>query len=132
MQAQRELQIAYDLTLSSSMHNLGLILSYLLPLHLISSTYPSRQLLLQHPQLYTLYEPLFTAIHTGNLRLFDSHLSTYSPYFLRRRVFLAIERARQCCLRTLFERVVIEYTGIHSYTSCIPGIPTHEIHRVTV
>ena len=102
---------AYDLALPSSIHNLGLILSYLLPLHLISSTYPSRLLLQQHRQLYDLYEPLFTAIHTGNLRLFDAHFHEYSPVFLRRRVFLAIERSRQCCLRTLFQRAVTEYTG---------------------
>jgi COP9 signalosome complex subunit 12 len=54
---------------------------------------------------------LFTAIHTGNIRLFDSHFTEYSPVFLRRRVFLAIERSRQCCLRTLFQRAVTEYTG---------------------
>jgi hypothetical protein len=93
------------------MQNLGLILSYLLPLHLISSTYPPRQLLLQHPKLNTLYSPLFTAIHTGNLRLFDSHFQKYSSTFLHRRVYLAIERSRQCCLHTLFHRAVTEYTG---------------------
>jgi len=111
IQAQRELSEAYDLALAASKHNLGLILSYLLPLHLISSTYPSRRLLRQYPDLNTLYAPLFTAIHTGNLRLFNTHLETYSPIFLRRRVFLAIERSRQCCLRTLFHRSVSLYEG---------------------
>jgi len=111
IQAQRELSEAYDLALAASKHNLGLILSYLLPLHLISSTYPSRYLLRQYPDLHTLYAPLFTAIHTGNLHLFNTHLEKYSPIFLRRRVFLAIERSRQCCLRTLFHRSVSLYEG---------------------
>ena len=87
------------------------MLSYLLPLHLISSTYPSRHLLSQYPDLDILYAPLFTAIHTGNLRLFNAHLDKYSPIFLRRRVFLAVERSRQCCLRTLFQRSVSIYGG---------------------
>lgn len=111
IQAQRELNEAFNLSLASSVRNLGLILSYLLPLHLISSTYPSRQLLQRYQQLYALYEPLFTAICTGNLRLFDSHLAEYSPIFLRKRVYLAIERSRQCCLRTLFQCAVTEYSG---------------------
>jgi COP9 signalosome complex subunit 12 len=99
------------LSLATSTHNIGLILSYLLPLHLISATYPSSHLLKQHPRLYALYSPLFTAIHTGNLRLFDTHFSYYSSVFISRRVFLAIERSRQCCLRTLFQRAVALYTG---------------------
>lgn len=111
MKAQRELAEAYDLALASSTHNLELILSFLLPLHLISSTYPSRRLLEPYPKLYALYGPLFTAVHSGNLRLFDSHMSRYSPVFLRQRVFLAVERSRQCCLRTLFERAAVEYSG---------------------
>lgn len=111
IQAQLELSQAYDLALATSKHNLGLILSYLLPLHLISSTYPSLHLLRQYPDLNTLYSPLFTAIRTGNLRLFNTHLDKYSPIFLRRRVFLAIERSRQCCLRTLFHRSVSIYEG---------------------
>jgi hypothetical protein len=111
IQAQKELTTAYELSLATSMHNLGLILTYLLPLHLLSSTYPPRQLLERHPQLDTLYSPLFTAIHSGNLRLFDTHFSQYSPILLRKRVFLAIERSRQCCLRTLFCRTVVEYSG---------------------
>jgi COP9 signalosome complex subunit 12 len=111
LKAQRDLSDAYDLALAASKHNLGLILSYLLPLHLISSTYPRRYLLRQYPELNTLYAPLFTAIHTGNLRLFNSHLQEYSPIFLRRRVFLAVERSRQCCLRALFYRSVTIYEG---------------------
>src|ERR1700694_3276680 len=102
---------AYNLSLATAMPNISLILSYLLPLHLLSSTYPSRHLLKQHPQLNTLFGPLFTAIHTGNLLLFDTHFSQCSSIFLRKRVYLAIERSRQCCLRTLFNRAVIEYTG---------------------
>ena len=90
---------------------MGLILTYLLPLHLISSTYPSRTLLRKHQRLYNLYAPLFTAIQTGNLRLFDSHLTTYSAIFLRQRVYLAIERSRQCCMRALFENAASIYTG---------------------
>lgn len=99
------------MSLASSTHNLGLILSYLFPLHLISATYPSRQLILRHQQLYKVYGPLFSAVHTGNLRLFDAHFAEYSPIFLRRRVYLAVERSRQCCIRTLFQRAVEEYSG---------------------
>jgi len=99
------------MSLSSSTHNIGLILTYLLPLHLISSTYPSRILLRKHQRLYNLYHPLFTAIRSGNLRLFDTHFTTYSSIFLRQRVYLAIERSRQCCLRALFERAASLYTG---------------------
>jgi COP9 signalosome complex subunit 12 len=102
---------AYDLSLSSASNNIGHILIYLLPLHLISSTYPARRVLGRYPDLTGLYGPLFTAIHTGNLRLFDSHVDQFSPIFLRKRVYLAIERARQCCIRALFQRAVEEYTG---------------------
>jgi COP9 signalosome complex subunit 12 len=111
LEAQQELSEAYDLCLASSNRNLRLILSYLLPLHLMSSTYPSPKLLQRYPSLGELYRPLFTAIYTGNLRLFDTHFKKYSPIYIQRRVYLAIERARQCCMRTLFQRAVTEYTG---------------------
>ena len=97
--------------METSKHNIELILSYLLPLHLISSTYPSRQLLLQYPKLYDVYAPLFTAIHSGNLSLYDTHVKRCSALFLRKRVYLAIERGRQCCLRRLFQRAATEYSG---------------------
>jgi COP9 signalosome complex subunit 12 len=102
---------AYDLALATSTYNIGLILSYLLPIHLLSSTYPARHVLVRYSQLIELYAPLFTAIHTGNLKLFDSHIREYSPVFLRKRVYLAVERARQCCIRALFQRAAQEYTG---------------------
>lgn len=98
----------YNLALASSTQNIALILSYLLPLHLLSSTYPSRNLLSQFPKLNTLYAPLFTAIHTGNLSRFDAHVKKYTPFFLRKRVFLAVERSRQCVIRRLFERAVVQ------------------------
>jgi hypothetical protein len=108
-QAQRELNEAYNLALASSTGNIALILSYLLPLHLISAKYPSPHFLAQFPKLQILYAPLFQALHTGNLSLFDTHTQQYLPFFLRKRVYLAIERSRQCCLRCLFERTVTEW-----------------------
>jgi COP9 signalosome complex subunit 12 len=100
---------AYNLSLASSTGNIGLILSYLLPIHLISERYPSPHFLAQFPKLQTLYAPLFQSLHTGNLALFDSHTQAYLSFFLRKRVYLAIERSRQCCLRRLFERAVVEW-----------------------
>jgi len=50
-------------------------------------------------------------MHSGNLQLYDTQVKRYSSHFLRKRVFLALERARQCCIRRLFQQAVTEYTG---------------------
>jgi COP9 signalosome complex subunit 12 len=50
-------------------------------------------------------------MYSGNLHLYDTHLKNHSSYFLHKRAFLALERARQCCLRQLFLQTVTLYTG---------------------
>jgi hypothetical protein len=87
-----------------------LILTYLIPLRLLTGTFPSARLLASYPTLDALYSPFLTAIRTGSLKAYDTALTTAQHSFSDMACWMTMERVREVCVRTLF-KVVWEVSG---------------------
>lgn len=85
-----------------------LILTYLIPCHLVTThTLPSKQLLAPFPRLEQLFRPLSNCIRKGDLVGFDQAMSAGEAEFVKRRIYLPLERGRDITLRNLFRKVFI-------------------------
>ena len=90
----------------SHLHRSRQILTYLIPCHLLTTrTLPGPALLQPYPTLSNLLTPLCKAICLGSLSHFDAALSAGEVEFVRRRIYLTLERGRDICLRNLFRKV---------------------------
>jgi hypothetical protein len=86
----------------------SLILTYLIPCRLITQhAIPSAKLLAESPGLARLVGPLVASIKKGDLTGFDRALAEGEPEFVRRRIFLTLERSRDIALRNLLRRVYL-------------------------
>lgn len=107
-QAESHLAAAYAACHSSSSHNIQLILTYLIPTRLLTShVLPSERLLAPHPRLQRLFGSLSTCVRRGDLAGFDAALQAGEDEFVKRRIYLTLERGRDVCLRNLFRKVYI-------------------------
>jgi hypothetical protein len=87
---------------------ISLILTYLIPCRLITQhAIPSAKLLAEAPGLARLIGPLVACIKKGDLTGFDEVLAEGEPEFVRRRIFLTLERSRDIALRNLLRRVYL-------------------------
>lgn len=85
-----------------------LILTYLVPCHLITThTLPTEKLLAPFPRLQKLFLPLCRCIKKGDLHAFDLALQEGEDEFVRRRIYLTLERGRDIALRNLLRKVLI-------------------------
>jgi COP9 signalosome complex subunit 12 len=85
-----------------------LILTYLIPCHLVTThRLPSKSLLAPFPRLNQLLRPLCDCIRQGNLVGFDAAMSAGADEFVKRRIYLPLERGRDLALRNLFRKVFI-------------------------
>lgn len=85
-----------------------LILTYLIPCHLLTThTLPTPTLLKPYPRLQTLFLPLAQCIKKGDLYAFDQALKKGEDEFVKRRIYLPLERAHDTCLRNLLRKVFI-------------------------
>ena len=85
-----------------------LILTYLIPCHLLTThTLPTQQLLEPYPRLQKLFLPLCSAIKKGELHAFDIALQEAEDEFVKRRIYLTLERGRDIALRNLLRKVFI-------------------------
>lgn len=83
-----------------------MILTYLIPCHLLTThTLPSAQLLAPFPRLQKLFLPLGTAIKNADLHAFDVALRDGQDEFIKRRIYLTLERGRDIALRNLLRKV---------------------------
>ncbi|KAF2155311.1 hypothetical protein K461DRAFT_111253 [Myriangium duriaei CBS 260.36] len=108
--ALRELEAAYGACLAGpgGARQAERILGYLVPTQLlVRHRLPRQGLLEQYPALEGLYKPLCTAVRKGDLGAFDAALAAGEDQFVRRRVYLTLERGRDVCLRNLFRRVYL-------------------------
>src|SRR5690606_22808716 len=64
-------------------------------------------LLKDFPELSELYDPLVTAIKTGNLQLFDEVLLQSSKRLISMGTYLTVERSRGVALRVLVKKVYL-------------------------
>lgn len=106
--AETELMKSLELCQKKSVKNLELILTYLIPVHLLNSQkMPSSALLSKFLRLRDLYGPLIEYIRKGNLKKYDKLLLEREKELVNRRIYLIIERIRDICMRNLFRRVFI-------------------------
>ena len=107
-QAEENLYEAWKLCRRGSTHNQELILTYLIPTRMLTTNVLfSPSLVRPFRWLNDLLMPLWRAIRTGNLRAFDLALETGELEFVRRRIYLTLERARDLCLRNLFRKIFL-------------------------
>jgi COP9 signalosome complex subunit 12 len=85
-----------------------LILTYLIPCHLLTThTLPTTDVLALYPRLEALFRPLCSCIKRGDLSGFDAALSQGEHEFVKRRIYLTLERGRDIALRNLFRLVFL-------------------------
>jgi COP9 signalosome complex subunit 12 len=111
--AEEYLTSAYDMCLAmrsatgASKHQM-LILTYLIPTRLLTShKLPSKTLLAPYPRLAALFGPLAAAIRTGDLAAFTEAMEQGEDEFVKRRIYLTLERGRDIILRNIFRKVFI-------------------------
>lgn len=93
---------------NSKANHHSLILTYLIPCGLITKhAIPSAALLAEAPGLARLIGPLVSCIKKGDLTGFDKALAEGEPEFVRRRIFLTLERSRDIALRNLLRKVYL-------------------------
>ena len=84
------------------------ILTYLIPCRLLTShVLPTKKLLEPFPRLQELFLPLAQGIRQGDLRQFDIALQRGESVFVKRRIYLTLERGRDIALRNLLRKVFI-------------------------
>ncbi|KAI1413144.1 PCI domain-containing protein [Hypoxylon sp. FL1857] len=108
VEAEQHLTMAWLMCHKDAKRNLELILTYLIPCHLLTThTLPSSQLLAPFPRLQKLFLPLGDAIKRADLHAFDVALRDGQDEFIKRRIYLTLERGRDIALRNLLRKVFI-------------------------
>ncbi|KAI1771181.1 PCI domain-containing protein [Hypoxylon cercidicola] len=106
--AEQHLTTAWHMCHKDAKRNLELILTYLIPCHLLTThTLPSTELLAPFPRLRQLFLPLGAAIKKADLRAFDIALREGEEEFIKRRIYLTLERGRDIALRNLLRKTFI-------------------------
>lgn len=90
----------------SATKNKELILTYLIPCRLVTThTLPTEALVSQYPKLERLFGPLLASIKSADLRGFDAALLAGEAEFVKRRIYLTLERGRDVVVRNVLRRV---------------------------
>ncbi len=83
-------------------------MTYLIPCHLLTThTLPTAKLLEPYPRLQKQFLPLSQCIRKGELHKFDLALQQGEDEFVKRRIYLTLERGRDIALRNLLRKVFI-------------------------
>ncbi|CCM01740.1 uncharacterized protein FIBRA_03806 [Fibroporia radiculosa] len=105
--SEQELTLAFYNCYTQANNNQERILTYLIPLRILRGHLPSRDMLDRFPVLDDLFSPFISAMRTGDIRAYDVALETFERRLVDLNLWLALERARELCLRGLFRRVWI-------------------------
>ncbi|EEQ86275.2 protein CSN12 [Blastomyces dermatitidis ER-3] len=107
-EAEEHLTYAWKMCHPDAKKNKELILTYLIPCHIVTThTLPTRRLLAPYPLLEKLYSPLSKCIKKGDLTGFDTAMAAGENEFVKRRIYLPLERGRDIALRNLFRKVFL-------------------------
>ena len=102
---------------------------YLIPTRLLTKQLlPTKALLSRYPRLEYLFLPFTQCIKAGNLKKFDEALAAGEEDFVKRRIYLTLERGREVVLRNLFRRTYMLQTAELPAKSRVPL----ELFRVAV
>ena len=110
--AEQHLTDAYAMCLRSGSDgrskNLQLILTYLIPTRLLTShKLPKPALLAPYPRLAKLFGPISASIRRGDLSAFNEAMEAGEEEFVKRRIYLTLERGRDVLLRNIFRKVFL-------------------------
>lgn len=107
-QAEEYLDSAYASSHSGSIGNTQLILTYLIPTKMLTKhQLPTKTLLAPYPRLERLFSPVCTAIRRADLAALDAAMSAGEHEFVKRRIYLTLERGRDVAIRNLFRKVFV-------------------------
>lgn len=106
--AQEKLTQALAMCHKASKKNKEFILMYLIPARLLTSRRtPSEALWTELSTLEVMYKPLITAVMAGNLKAFDTELVVRRHLFVKKYIFLAMEKIRELTKIRLFRKVYL-------------------------
>ncbi|KAL6863149.1 COP9 signalosome (CSN) subunit [Amphichorda felina] len=106
VQAEKHLTEAWLLCSRYAKSNLEFVQT--LPVGLLTShVLPTKKLLEPYPRLQELFLPLAQCIRRGDLHSFDLALQKGEDEFVKRRIYLTLERGRDIALRNLLRKVFI-------------------------
>ncbi|KAG0636759.1 hypothetical protein HOY80DRAFT_325228 [Tuber brumale] len=106
--AEAHLTYALNHCKADSIRNKELILTYLIPTTMLTKhKLPTPELLSRFPRLATLFNPVCKTIKSGNLQAFDAALRHGEEEFVKRRIYLTLERTKDIAMRNLFRKVVL-------------------------
>lgn len=80
-----------------------------MPLRLLKGQLPGAHILRVFPRINELYAPFIKALKSGNIQAYDAALEWAEPRLVDMGVFLAVEKAREVCMRCFFRRVYVHY-----------------------
>ncbi|KAF4465195.1 CSN12 [Fusarium albosuccineum] len=108
LEAETYLTEAWQLCHKDALEQSERILTYLIPCRLLTShVLPTKALLEKYPRLQFLFLPLAKCIRSGNLWAFDEALKNGEEEFVKRRIYLTLERGRDIALRNLLRKVFL-------------------------
>lgn len=90
-------------------------MNYLIPLRLLRGQLPSTSLLHHYPRLRDLYAPFISALRAGDVKAYDAALEYAEVRLVDMGVWLAVERAREICMRCLFKKVYVSSLSALSF-----------------
>lgn len=83
-------------------------MTYLIPCRLITThNIPTQALLSSYPRLKRIFGPLVACIKSGDLAGFDQALVDAEDEFVKRRIYLTLERGRDIAVRNLLRKVFL-------------------------
>ncbi|KAL8748544.1 MAG: hypothetical protein Q9199_008167, partial [Rusavskia elegans] len=100
--AEENLTAAYRMCHKDAQTNKDLILTYLVPTNLHTTRHLPPMGFLTTP-VYHLFSGLCAAVHHGALSCFTHELALQENKFVKRRIYLSLERCRELCLRNLLK-----------------------------
>ncbi|EEH11333.1 COP9 signalosome complex subunit [Histoplasma capsulatum G186AR] len=107
-EAEEHLSYAWKMCHPLAKKNKELILTYLIPCHIVTThTLPTLRLLAPYPLLEKLFSPLCKCIKKGDLTGFDAAMAAGENEFVKKRIYLPLERGRDIALRNLFRKVFL-------------------------
>ncbi|KKZ65906.1 hypothetical protein GX50_07621 [[Emmonsia] crescens] len=128
-EAEEHLTYAWKMCHPDAKKNRELILTYLIPCHIVTThTLPTHRLLAPYPRLERLYSPLSKCIKKGDLTGFDAAMTAGENEFVKRRIYLPLERGRDIALRNLFRKVFL----VGGYDPTVNGQPPIRRTRIPV
>jgi len=106
--AEEFLLSAYEMCNINATINLQLILTYLIPTKMLTlHRLPTPALLKQSPALERLFSPICSAIKRAELHAFNAAMEQGEDEFVKRRIYLTLERGRDILIRNLFRKVFL-------------------------